>query len=76
LSHGVINPTAESISDAKRLRVQAKNIVRVLYAIAARHGHDIPQPIDYYKAIGLTAPTSPPNIRLQSTASGMVIRRG
>jgi hypothetical protein len=70
LSHGVINASAESIPETQQLRTQAKGIVNALFAMAARNGHDISQPTDYYKAIGVTLATAPPNKRLQPAAHG------
>ena len=61
LSHGIVNPSAESIVEARRLRELAKQMVRGLYRIANHHGHNIQEPIDYYKAIGLKPPAAPPN---------------
>jgi hypothetical protein len=75
LSHGVIDSSAGSIAETQRLRLRAKTIVEALYAIAASHGRNIPQPVDYYKAIGLTASSTPPNIRLQPTAAGAIMSR-
>jgi hypothetical protein len=68
LSHGVVNSSARSLSEALRLRKQAKNLVTALFAIAARNGHALPQPVDYWKAIGLPSQATSPNIRLQPTA--------
>ena len=73
LSHGVVNSSALSLSEAQRLRKQAKDLVASLFAIAARNGHAVPQPIDYWKAIGLPAQATSPNIRLQPTAAGVII---
>lgn len=57
LSHGVVNSSAESLAEVQRLRKQAKGIVASLFAIAKRHGHEIPKPVDYYEAIGMPRPT-------------------
>jgi len=69
LAHGVVNSSARSLAKAHCLRKQAKDVVTSLFAIAARHGHAIPTPIDYYKAIGMQRPITLPNIRLQPTAA-------
>ena len=45
--------------EARRLRELAKQMVRGLYRIANHHGHNIQEPIDYYKAIGLKPPAAP-----------------
>lgn len=77
LSHGVVNSTAQSLAEAQRLRRQAKDIVASLFRIAERHGHTVRQSTDYYQAVGLTGPSTPPNIRLQPTsAGGIMSRRG
>jgi hypothetical protein len=68
LSHGVVNSSARSLGEAQRLRKQAKDLVASLFAIAARSGHVIPQPKDYWSAIGLPPPATSPNIRLQPPA--------
>jgi hypothetical protein len=67
LSHGVLNPSAESLAEAQRLRKQAKRVVEALYAIAARRGHVVPPSIDYYRAIGMPRPFTPSNVGLQPT---------
>jgi hypothetical protein len=69
LAHGIVNSSARSLAKAQGLRKQAKGVVASLFAIAARHGHAIPTPIDYYKAIGMQQPITPPNLRLQPTAA-------
>jgi hypothetical protein len=75
LSHGVVNSSAQSLTEAQRLRTQAKDIVRSLFQIAERRGHVLPQSTDYYSAIGLTAPGTPPNIALQPSAAAIIVRR-
>jgi hypothetical protein len=77
LAHGVVNSSAQSLTEAQRLRTQAKDIVRSLFKVAERRGHVLPQSTDYYRAIGLTGPGTPPNFRLQPAAAGaMMSRRG
>jgi len=68
LSHGAVNSSAQSLSEAQRLRKQAKDLVATLFATAARHGHVVPPPIDYWRAIGLPAQATSPNIRVPPTA--------
>ncbi|MGE3578804.1 MAG: hypothetical protein AB7I25_10120 [Vicinamibacterales bacterium] len=53
LSHGVVNGSARSLVEAKRLRQRAKDIVGDLYSLAAKAGHTVRQPTNYQKAIGL-----------------------
>jgi hypothetical protein len=51
ISHGVINRTGRSFSDAQRLRQQAKEIVSDLFAVLERRGHRIPRTTSYFRAI-------------------------
>lgn len=51
LSHGVINSSANSVEETKRLRQQAKNIVGDLYTILKKRGHDVPRDTTYHEAI-------------------------
>jgi hypothetical protein len=51
LSHGKINETAKSLSAAKRLRQQAKDIVGQLYTIVTEKGFQVPRLVTYRDAI-------------------------
>ena len=52
ISHGVINNSADSLEETKRLRQQAKDIVDDLFKIAEQSaGHTIPRMTNYYDAI-------------------------
>jgi hypothetical protein len=51
ISHGVINRSARSLSEAQRLRQQAKDIVNELFEIVRERGRDIPRATTYYQAI-------------------------
>jgi hypothetical protein len=51
LSHGKINETAKSLTTAKRLRQQAKDLVDQLYSVAEIKGYYVPRPITYPDAI-------------------------
>lgn len=51
LSHGVVNRSARSISEAQRLREQTKDMVRELFAILERRGYKVTRDITYYQAI-------------------------
>jgi len=51
LSHGVINSSAESLTEAREHRKQAKTIVANLFVIARGAGHSIPRVTTYQEAI-------------------------
>ena len=75
LSHGVVNKSARSIAEAKRLREQAKQIASELFGILEKRGYEVRRDMTYYEAI--TGSTEPPNNGLQPTpAGGMMSRRG
>jgi len=51
ISHGKINESARSVSEARRLRAQAKTIVDILFDIADNAGFKIDRDITYDAAI-------------------------
>jgi hypothetical protein len=53
ISHGRVNRTANSVSDAKHLRIQCKAIVDDLFDIAARVGYSIKRVTTYDEALAI-----------------------
>lgn len=52
ISHGVINRSADSLKETRRLRKQAKDMVNELFKIAEKSaGRPIPRVTNYYDAI-------------------------
>ena len=51
ISHGVINQTANSLSETLQLRSQAKEIVASLFEISERNGYSVDRIITYDDAI-------------------------
>jgi hypothetical protein len=51
ISHGVINKSGRSLTNAKRLREQATDMVGELFAILERRGHRVPRTTTYWRAI-------------------------
>ena len=51
LSHGVINRSAKSFKEAKKLRRQATDIAAKLFYIASKNGYEIPRVVTYGEAI-------------------------
>jgi hypothetical protein len=51
ISHGVVNHSGRSVSEAQQLRQQAKTIVSELLAVLEQRGHRIRRTMSYRKAI-------------------------
>jgi hypothetical protein len=51
IAHGVINRSGRSLSEAERLRQQAKGIVSELFAVLEVRGHRIRRATTYFQAI-------------------------
>jgi hypothetical protein len=51
LSHGVVNKSARSLTEAQQLRQQAKDLVANLFDILEKHGQIVSRDMTYYEAI-------------------------
>lgn len=53
ISHGVINESARSPKETKKVRQQAKDIVNEFFRILRKRGYDIPRNTSYYEALAI-----------------------
>ena len=51
LSHGVVNASAQSLTEAQELRDQAKQIVSELFTILHNRGYEVSRDTTYYEAV-------------------------